>query len=700
MTDMAPREQNRLSRLSGRSSVHGTAQRILGERVRERKRLWRTPTFWVIALLAFLALLVMLLTACGREANPETTPVSSTPALTTSPSAEATPTPATPGTTPQATAGTSTGPDSGEGDDEPGSGWLAPWGSVTPDGLRYGFADLSGNVVIPATYAHVRPFTAQGLAVVTDMEDNSAVVDLSGRVVIPLQQAYMDVGDEGPILVFRYGDEASFSETAVCDRSGKLLFTTTGSLSRFSEGLAALYQEGRTGYVDLAGNWVIQLDHEVLNDFTDGVALVAKTHDGPRYYIDKTGADMTASLSGGISLYKDTATGRYGYRKPDGSLLTEPLYLEAEPFRDGTAIVSVNADPDGYAGLYGLLDTSGRWVIEPLHSGIRRMRNGLFAVGEPLAKPSWHYEPYMDYTYMGIYGADGRMRVDHVLVSVGDADDRLVSVSDGQRVWLVDGSGRETEKIASIPGSGSVRRIGDLLWGTIDGMPSLYRTDGTAVAILRTGTDLGDGLSLISAKAQGNRYTRLMYPVLRGVANPELLARINALITGEMGTGLTDEPELDEETGERYIETMEGDWQGWRVGRVLVVEQYPYWYPLGAAHGMPGILTLHLNLDTGVKIDLTDLLAADKVPQALRFLSDRVTEIIQRDMEEIGYFVEGVVVTPEQAFRITSGGLELYWAPYELASYAAGFREFLIPWKDLLPFVDQDAEAYKALQLP
>lgn len=675
---------------------------MLGERVRERKRIWRTPTFWVILLLAFLALLVMLLTSCGRASNLGTP--SATTEGTQPVSIAPSPSGVSPGTAPESGTEPSTPveptPSSEPAAENPAGLWLTPWGSMTSEGLRYGFADVSGRLVIPAVYDHVRPFTAQGLAVVGDSDDNSGVIDRTGQFIVPMQQAYIELADEGPILISRYGDDYSFQETQVFDATGRQLFVTTGSLSPFREGLAVLYQDKTRGYVDLRGNMAIQLDLEWLGDFVDGHALVGKTYDGPRYYIDKAGNDATASVSDGISLYKDTATNRYGYRKPDGSLLTEPLFLEAEPYWNGTAIASVNADPDGYAGLYGLLDTNGQWVMEPIHSGIKRMRNGLLAAGEPLARPTWHYEPYMEYTYMGLYRPDGVRVVDHVLVSVEDASAELVCVSDGLQIWLVDRTGREAQGFSAIPGTGSLRLVGEYLFGTVNGISSVYRQDGSPEAILRTGADLGDGLQLVSAQAVGNRYTRLTYPVLRGLPDQQLQSRINERIADAMGTGLTDEPMVDEETGELYIETMEGDWQGWRVGRVLAVEQYPYWYPLGAAHGMPGIISLHVNLDTGEAITLGDLLDPDKMPQGLAFLSDYVTGIIQHDKDEIGYFVESVEVTPDSFYRLTKDGLELYWAPYELASYAAGFRDFLVPWADLKPYMEVGGEAWKALQLP
>ena len=81
-------------------------------------------------------------------------------------------------------------------------------------------------------------------------------------------------------------------------------------------------------------------------------------------------------------------------------------------------------------------------------------------------------------------------------------------------------------------------------------------------------------------------------------------------------------------------------------------------------------------------------------------LSKFVTDKIILEMDEVGYFVESVKVTPEQSFRLTGVGITLYWPPYELASYAAGFREFSIPWSELESVIDRTGPLWKAMKLP
>lgn len=717
------RSGNRISQMADRPSIHGTAARMLGERVRDRRRLWRMPTFWVIVLIAFIALILMLLTSCGRvvpsqevTASPKVSATDASPAQTGSadPSPGATIEPSSTGAA--ATDTPTTAPEgAGSGQSgEPGGAaalWPVPKGIVTEEGVRYGYADANGSFVIAPVFVQAHPFTAQGVALVEDSGDRQAVINRMGDFIIPWRRASIQNPESGPLLLSPYNENAGSEAwesagTEVYDATGKRLFSEQGDVTLFSDGLALVFDQGPDGYAPIGYvNEQGTLQFNILagdsRSFVDGLALVANNYGEPQYYIDKTGQDVTASVSDGWKVYRDEATGRFGYRHLDGRYLTDSLYLEAEPFRDGVAIVSVNPNMDEYQGLYGLIDNSGKWILEPMYSGIRRMRNGLFLVGEPLRTPAWSgYMPYMDFTDMALFSRKGDLLLDFILQGAVDADANRVSVTDGNRSWFVDASGRQDKTMADIETNGTFQIHGDLLIGTAGGFRCVYHTDGTLLAENRPALSLGDGVELTSALAEGNRYSQVIYPVLGGAPNLMIEGMINNRIKQTMGIGATSEPEVDEETGIRYVETLEGSWQAWRIGDMLVVEQYPYWYPLGAAHGSPSMLTLHFDLSTGNEMRLIDMFTAEKRAEALRFLSDRVTEIIQRDKEEIGYFVDSVAVTLDQPIRMTQEGLVLYWAPYELASYAAYFREFLVPWEDLRPYADKEGLAWQALRLP
>lgn len=674
-----------------RETVTGAAERFLKEtRTKPTWSVLRMPAFWVVLLLAAAAILVATLTSCGRQAGKPEPSASSTVSASASEQATAEPdTSATVAPTPG-----ESGPDLPP---QVEGAWPVPWGRMTEAGLRYGYADAAGNMCIDPVYKAVQPFSGFGRAIVTDTADQCGVIDREGRIVVPMKPAIVAQLANGMFSVGLQSGDGGTTSTEVYDVDGRLLFTSGEYVSDFHDGLSTTWKEGAKGYLDTAGKLAIPFDGSLLNDFCGGYAIVGEVYDAPSHLIDTKGNDVTATVSGGITLFKDESGKRFGYRRADGSVLAEPAFIEAEPFRNGTAIVMTNPDPEASGGAYGLLGDDGKWRIEPLAGGIRRLQNGLLLVGAPLKKAEYLPWGYIDYCETALYDPSGNRLTDYKLRFVQDAGEGMVSVCDGTHIGFVGADGKGSDAWPSIEGVGGLRIENGLLVGTVNGFHSVYDTAGRLVAVDRLGIDEGDGIRLTSERAEGNLQSDLLYPVVAGIKDAAVSQRINEAIRARMGAGAGVEPEVDEATGMVYVETVDGGWAAWRVGNVLVVEQSSYWYALGAAHGMPAVATLHFDLATGKEIVLDDLFRKDAADAAYRLLAEKVNEKITLEMEEVGYFVESVEVTPSQAFRLTSEGVTLIWAPYDIASYAAGFREFTIPWTDLAEVLDPAGAAVKAL---
>lgn len=571
---------------------------------------------------------------------------------------------------------------------------------MTAQGLKYGFAGNSEGYVIQPIYQAVQPFTTWGLAVVTDSDGSSGVIDAAGRQIVPWKQAAISLLENGLILVYLMDGDGSFTDTEVLDSSGAFVFRQAGFLEPYSEGYAPSTLEGRRGYLDEKGNLAIPLEAEDLGDFIGGYAQVAVKYGEPRHYVGVDGKDATATVSNGISVFMDAETKRFGYRKSDGSLMMPATFVEAEPFRDGTAIVQANEDPNAYAGLSGLLGTDGKWRMKPESSGIRRLANGLFAVGEKVKNASWLSYGYMQYVPLALYDAEGRPLTEFVLTDIQDAGEGLAAICDGKEIRFVDKAGQKADGMPAVAGKGILKPGNGYLTGIVNGFETVLDREGHILAVLRGETDLGDGWFLTGELAAGNRFCHLLYPVLSGMADGMVQDSINAAIRTAMGTAIVKEPKVDEQTGVVEIETLDGGWRAWRVGNLLCVEQDAYFFALGAAHGMPTLQTLHIDLETGQLYKLTGLFRPDAVQAAMDIFSKAVTDKIILEMNEVGYFVESVKVTPDQSFRLTIEGVTLYWPPYELASYAAGYREFTIPWTVLEPVLDKGGALWKTMKLP
>ena len=674
-----------------RETVTGAAERFLEEKkAAPTWSIFRMPAFWVVLLLAAVAILVVTLTSCGRKIDTPEPSVSASVTASATESGSAQPTTsAEPSVTPE-----ESGPDLPP---QVEGAWPVPWGVMTAKGLRYGYADESGNLLIEPVYADVAPFSGFGLAIVTDEAGHSGVIDREGRLVVPMKPAYISQLDNGLISVGLSTGDGGVTATEVYGVDGKLRFTVPDYLSTYHEGFSSTWREGAGGYLDETGKLAIPFDGYLHNDFCGGYAVVGPKADEPSHLIDTKGNDVTATVSNGITMYLDETTKLFGYRKADGSKLTEAVYREAEPFRHGVAIVRYSPDPASYGGGIGLLGEDGKWRIEPLTGGIRRLSNGLLLVGAPLKQAEYLPWDYLDYCDTALHDAQGNRLTDYDLRFVQDAGEGLVSVCDGTRIGFVGADGEAANEWPTIEGVGSLRIENGLIVGTVNGFHCVYDKAGRRIAIDRLGFDLGDGIRLTGERAEGSILTDLLYPVVDGLQDAAAQKRINEAIRARLGTVGVSEPEVDEATGMVNVETVEGGWAAWRVGDVLVVEQSSYWYALGAAHGMPGIETMHFDMATGQELSLTDLFGQDGANKAFSLMAERINENITLEMEEVGYFVESIEVTADRPFRLTQEGVMLIWPPYEIASYAAGFREFTIPWDALADVLDLQNPAIKAL---
>ncbi|NLB41877.1 MAG: DUF3298 and DUF4163 domain-containing protein [Clostridiales bacterium] len=101
----------------------------------------------------------------------------------------------------------------------------------------------------------------------------------------------------------------------------------------------------------------------------------------------------------------------------------------------------------------------------------------------------------------------------------------------------------------------------------------------------------------------------------------------------------------------------------------------------GGAHGFTVKKAYNYNLKTGKELGYQDIF---KDCDYKSVIIARVSEEIRRDPEI--YFDDALDTvknfTDDQPFYITKEGIVVYYGLYEIAPYAAGIREFLIPFTD------------------
>jgi len=135
-------------------------------------------------------------------------------------------------------------------------------------GGRYGYINTLGAFVIPPQFDDAGMF-AEGAAVVR-RASKSTYIRRDGK---PLTELHFDRAE-----TFCYGRAAVLSGNrwGVLDSLGNLIvpFQFEEISSQYSEGLAAAKRDGKWGFIDLCGDWVIQPIYDTANNFTHGLAIV------------------------------------------------------------------------------------------------------------------------------------------------------------------------------------------------------------------------------------------------------------------------------------------------------------------------------------------------------------------------------------------------------------------------------------------
>ena len=96
--------------------------------------------------------------------------------------------------------------------------------------------------------------------------------------------------------------------------------------------LTADHKDGKWGFIDTKGNFVIEPKFDDASDFSDGCAQVE-------------------------------LDGKWGFIDTKGNFVIEPKFDYAVPFK-----YNLNSTKVNYNGKWGAIDRSGDWVVEPTHT--------------------------------------------------------------------------------------------------------------------------------------------------------------------------------------------------------------------------------------------------------------------------------------------------------------------------------------------
>lgn len=243
-------------------------------------------------------------------------------------------------------------------------------GAVVKDG-KWGYADVSGNVVIPVQFEYAGDFES-GMARVR-LGGKYYFIDRKGQRITPRFEGAFDFSEE--LAAVEVGDKIGYVR-----RDGTFVLPPThqgASGVDFSEGLVAVRIEGKVGFMDTSGSIVVKPSYDDAYPFSEGLAPV--TAGGKWGYVDQSGKlvvplqyRIAHMFIEGVASVQLSENEKWGYIDKTGAFALAPIYDAAMPFCAGVAQVetfhpigidsSRGCRAQRYEGKHGIVDHSGKYV--------------------------------------------------------------------------------------------------------------------------------------------------------------------------------------------------------------------------------------------------------------------------------------------------------------------------------------------------
>ncbi len=578
---------------------------------------------------------------------------------------------------------------------------LLPALEATSAGSKWGYIDQTGLFIIKPTYDYAAEFNDKGIAIVKNnnkyQSDYGDVyfINKSGKVVSGPFISYTPEFKNGLAIIVT--DKTS---SVVVDETGKVVLQSKYSLDNYSDSLFSFYDSQKKGYgfMDLKGKIVIPAKYLSVEPFNNRKAIV-EVSAGIYSVIDKKGKVLETlksynyyRSSEGLTLYYDDKSNMAGYKLLNGTVAIKPQFKSAEPFKDGYAVASISHGE--YGQRYGLINKKGEYVVKPEYSYVTYLGKGLYAVAKNFNLFSNYYAP------KALMNIKGELLTDYKFNNISEFDGEYAIANKNTTTLFIDREGNIAENLPQLKGIGHMEFLGDIIKAEVDGGLIYFNKNGNIIWQKNETIPLGNNISVNKLKYRRDYLTYIEYPEIKGMKDNVIQKTVNEKLKKVFLDGYESNPvEIKSNTDdnakysdEEYYEDISIIYSIQKNKNLLIVEKSGYWYPIGAAHGMPSKEYLYIDTNTGAFYTLKDLFKANSK------YSEKLTSIVNNQVTlnkrigdisgQIGYFVDKVNVSQEQPFIIVQDSIKVYYAPYEIASFAAGFIEFEIPYGQLTSIID------------
>jgi hypothetical protein len=552
-------------------------------------------------------------------------------------------------------------------------------------GQKWGYINHKGNFVTPVKYEDAQDFQPNGLAGVK-IKGEYGLINQYGQFIVHPQYSHINPFSESRAIVM---DDKGFK---VINERGKVLTSKAYSyISNYQNGRALFSgtaEDGRYlyGYLNRQGKEVIPLKYESATDFIEGKAVV-RVAEGKYELIDPIGKTLQSynkanvgTLSEGLLAFQLETGGKFGFMNENGDVVIEPTFEGAQPFKDGRAVV--NTDETFFR--YGLIDQEGKYVIEPTYNDISILGEKRVALGKAFDESI----PFAGSKY-AIADLNGRILTEFKYVNVMEYKNGYASASDTRNTFFIDKNGQVAQNMPIAKGNGTLSMEGALIKGNIDMRLRYYNPKGTLVWSQNQIIPLNNRFRVIERKHNPNKDYLVYYPEIQGMRFEAMQKKVNQKLAQLSGV-----KEID--PNKQLEASYTGDFDVYFFkNRLVELEINGYDFPFGAAHGMPVKVFAKVDLESGVFYELKDLFNANS--SYVEVLSGIIGEQIKNDPQYSYVFPDSYKgIAPEQPFYIDANNLYLYFTPYEIAPYAAGFPTFTIPFSEIDQIINKNGAFWRA----
>ncbi|WP_219837327.1 WG repeat-containing protein [Paenibacillus sp. R14(2021)] len=557
-------------------------------------------------------------------------------------------------------------------------------------GTKWGYIDSSGRMALAPQFSDARDFQQNGLAIAADQKGSYGAIDASGCYRIPpVYDSINDFAERRAVAIDKQGFK-------LINERGKVLTKRAYPfIADMKEGRSVFYVtdagsdagNSRYGYLDAQGKEIIPAQFEEAGDFKNRKAVI-KIKDNEYALIGPTGRRLAdypyayvGPLGDGMLAFQRDTAGKYGYLNERGDVVLQPAYTSAFTFRNDRAIVNTAED---YKSSYGVINKAGTFIVKAAYNDIRDLGNDRLALGRAIDPE----QPFVGSMY-AIADWNGNLLSAFLYQDVSDFDGELASVTDGKETYFIDRSGKPAPGYPNVSGIGTLTlEEGGLIKAFVDRRLSYLNRAGRIIWKQNTVIPLQPPYFVKEMKYKPNPDYLVYYPQVEGMASGAAQATVNTRLK-EMSQvkPIPSNKKLDYS----YI----GDFEvAFFKMKLLQLELSGYNFPFGAAHGMPTKTYAIINLSNGRMYALQDLFkpGSDYVKE----LSAIVGRQIQDD-PQYEYVFPGSYkgIRPDQPFYVTENALHLYFEPYEIAPYAAGFPTFTIPFAQIRGIINTSGEFWK-----